>query len=240
MPYQHAENHAPERRARRGGGVGHQQVQPEEHRRRNLAVDEIGHAGDGAVERAQAEERHRRRRGHVGGREVEHHDQPDEEQHQVDAWPEGEGGVDLLRPRHRRRAGDDEHEREEGQGECRRVEDVAAPAVAFPLDEGLAEEADGDEQELEGEPVVLEPQEQVGAEHDRNRPEADAEGPLARPRQQGVERVGEEHLREQQRQVGVDRRPVVAPVGVDAQVAAHLDVVLRPRRRADEPGHRAP
>ncbi len=52
-----------------------------------------------------------------------------------------------------------------------------APAVAFPADERLAEEADGDEQELEGEPVVLEPQEQVGAEDDRDRPEAEPVGP---------------------------------------------------------------
>ena len=128
---------------------------------------------DGAVERAQTEERHRGRGGDVGGREEVHHDQADEEEHQVDARAEAEGRVDFLRPGHRRcvpvtMSTSEKSARANADG----IEDVDAPAVAFPLDEGLAEEADGDEQELEGEPVVLEPQEEVGAEDDRNRPEA--------------------------------------------------------------------
>ena len=98
----------------------------------------------------------------------------------------------------------------------------------------LPRKPDGDEQELEGEPVVPEPQEQVGAEDDREAARSRPKVLAARPRQQHVEGVGEEQLADEQRHVGVDRRPVPAPVGVDAQRGSTLDVVLRPRRRADE------
>ena len=97
------------------------------------------------------------------------------------------------------------------------IEDVDAPAVALPAHERLAEEADRDQQELQDEPVVLEPEEQVGAEDDRERAEAEQVALAPRPRQQHVEGVGEEELPDEQRHVVVDRRPVLAPVGVDAR-----------------------
>ena len=91
-----------------------------------------------------------------------------------------------------------------------------------------------DEQKLEAEPVVLEPQEQVRAEDDRERPEAEHIGLAARPRQQHVERIREQQLGHDQRREVVDRAPVPAPVRVDGEVAEALDVVLGPRRRQNQ------
>ena len=125
-------------------------------------------------------------------------------------------------------------DREQRERKPRRVEDVHQPAVAMPPDEFLPEESDGHEDELQVEPVVPEPQEQVGAEDDRERPEPEDEAAAARPRQQHVERVGEDDLRHQQPGVVVNRLPVPPPVRVDRDVAHRLDVVLRARRRQDD------
>ena len=52
-----------------------------------------------------------------------------------------------------------------------RIEDVRLAAVLVPADQFLGGEPDGDHQELQVEPVRPEPEEQVGAEDDRERSE---------------------------------------------------------------------
>ena len=129
------------------------------------------------------------------------------------------------------RAGEQQHERANRQRQRRRVEDVRAPAVLLPADQLLGAEADGDEQELEGEPLRHEPQEQVDAEDDRKRAEAERVAVAARPRQQHVEGVGEQELRRHEWQVVVHpgasaspsraaRTPVRTPGGSAAPAVA--------------------
>ena len=190
-------------------------------------IDEIRHARHGQVERAGAEQRRRRRRRHRRDREEVHDDEADDEQHGVDARAQAEGGGDLLSP-----------------GEVRRVRSRAAPAKTrasvnadglkmctrrpsrFHRTNALPMNPSAISSELQDEPVVLEPEKQVRAEDDRKRTEAEHVLFAARPRQQHVERVGEEQLREEQRHEVVDRRPVPAPVGVDGELAKALDVML--------------
>ena len=64
---------------------------------------------------------------------------------------------------------DQQAERKDRQRDRRWIEDVGAPAVALPGDELLAQHGRRDHQKLQVEPVVPEPQEQVGAEDDRKR-----------------------------------------------------------------------
>ena len=119
------------------------------------------------------------------------------------SWPHVTGG-----------ARGEQDEREQRQRERRRVEDVHAPPSRSQRTKALPE-THGDEQKLQAEPVVLEPQEQVRAEDDRERPEAEQIGLAARPGQQHVERVREEQLRRRAAGEVVDRRPVPAPVRVN-------------------------
>ena len=147
---------------------------------------------------------------------------------------EAERRRNLWPPRQVRRTGGDQGDREQRERKPRRVEDVYQPAVAMPPDEFLPEESDGHEDELQVEPVVPEPQEQVRTKDDRERPEPENEAAAPRPRQQHVERVGEDDLRHQQPGVVVNRLPVPPPVRVDRDVAHRLDVVLRARRRQDD------
>ena len=69
------------------------------------------------------------------------------------------------------------------------------PAVAVPANEFLPHEPDRDHHELEVEPVVPEPQKEVGAEDDRERTEAKNIGLPARPGKQHAEGVRERKLR---------------------------------------------
>ena len=55
-------------------------MQAEKHRRWDLGVDEVGHARDRAIERAQAEQRGGRAPGHERDREDVHDDQAGEEE----------------------------------------------------------------------------------------------------------------------------------------------------------------
>ena len=93
----------------------------------------------------------------------------------------------------------------------------------------------GNQEELPVEDVVLEPEEQVGAEDDRKGPPAELIVLAARPGQQDVEGIGKQQLAGKQREKVVDRRPVIAPVGIDAAMAEGLDVVLGPGRDHDDP-----
>ena len=207
---------------------------PEEHRRRNLRVEEIGNARHRSIEGAQAEERRRRRCRDERHREEVHDDETDAEQEHVNVRRQAQRRRDFRSPREMRRAGGNQRHREQRKRKRRRVEDVHQPAVTVPPDELLPEEPDGDEEELQVEPVVPEPEEQVRAEDDRKRPEPEDEAAAARPRQQHVERVGEDDLRDQQPRVVVDRPPVPPPVRVDRDVAHRLDVVLRAGRGQDD------
>src|SRR5262245_18888776 len=96
----------------------------------------------------------------------------------------------------------------------------------MPPDELLTQDPDRDEDELQIKPVIAEPQEQVRAEDDREGTEAEDEAAAPRPRQQHVERIGEDDLRDQQPGVGVHWRPIPTPVRIDREMAHRLDVVL--------------
>ena len=75
---------------------------------------------------------------------------------------------------------------------------VSRPSFV-PADQLLAGERQCNHQELQVEPIRLEPEEQVDAEDDRERTEAERVGVAPRPGEQHVERVGEEELRGDER-----------------------------------------
>ena len=97
----------------------------------------------------------------------------------------------------------------------------------MPDDEFLRQEADRNQDELVDEPIVLERQEQVGAEDDRQRPEAQAPFLPARPGEQPLEGEGEDDLRDEQERVVGNERPIETPEDVDGQMQAGLDVMRR-------------
>ena len=129
-----------------------------------------------------------------------------------------------------RRVGGEQDDREDRERERRRIEDVHAAAVPLPAHERLAGKAERDQGKLQGEPVVLEPEKQVGAEDDREGAKPQAVFLAPRPRQEHVERVGKQELADEQRQEVVDRRPVPPPIGVHGELTAALNVMLRARR----------
>src|SRR5687768_15606697 len=104
-----------------------------------------------------------------------------------------------------------------------------AAAVALPAHKSLAEEAQRDECELQAEPIVLEPEKQVGAENNWEGAEANDIRFAPRPRQQHVEGIGEEQLTEKKRREIINGRPIPSPIRVHAELTKALNVVLRPR-----------
>ena len=100
------------------------------------------------------------------------------------------------------------------------------PAIALPANQFLGGKAYGDHHELQIKPVRLEPQEQVDAEDDRERPETERVGLPARPHQQHVERIRKRELRRNQRHRVIDGPPVPAPVEKHARLGTRLKVVL--------------
>ena len=98
---------------------------------------------------------------------------------------------------------------------------------AVPTHILFTHKADGDHHELQIEPVIPEPQEQIGAENDRNRTKTKSVVALSRPGQQHVKAKGKQYLRRQQQHMFVNRVPVIPPVQVDAELDEHLDIVLR-------------
>ena len=101
-----------------------------------------------------------------------------------------------------------------------------APPLFVPPDQILGREADGNHQELQIEPVLLEPEEKVGAEDDRELAEAERVAVAVRPGEQHVERIREQQLRHEKVCGVVDRLPVPAPVEQDRSLGAGLQVVL--------------
>ena len=103
-----------------------------------------------------------------------------------------------------------------------------ASALA-PADELLGQVPEGDDRELPVKPLGTEQQEQVDAENDGQRPEAELELVASGPRQQAAEREGENELGEDQRVEQADTRHVIAPVGIEHELCAGLHVVRLPR-----------
>ena len=130
-------------------------------------------------------------------------------------------------PRDVAHPGDDQGQREDRERERRGVEDVDEAAVPLPADQLLGGEAERHQDELEVEPVVREPEEQVDAEDDGNGAEAEPVRVPPRPAEQQVEPVGEDELAGDERDGVVDRRPVPAPVEEHGRLRAGLQVVLR-------------
>ena len=110
------------------------------------------------------------------------------------------------------------NEREEGERERQRVEDVHPAALPVPPDELLPHEPDGDHDELEVVPIVAKPEEQVRTKDDGKGSEAEHVRITPRPREQDVERVREYDLRHEKPRVFVDGPPVVTPVREDGHL----------------------
>ena len=161
-------------------------MKAQEHGRRNVRINEEGNTRNRDIERAAGEERCRGHRGHWSNREEIHDHETDGEDDRVDARSDAEGRRDFLSPRDVGRAGREQHQREHREGEGGRVEDVNPFAVSIPSHERLAEESKRDQHELHAEPIVFEPQKQIGAEDDRERAEADDKWLASRPRQQAT------------------------------------------------------
>ena len=107
---------------------------------------------------------------------------------------------------------------------------MCVQTVSLPAQELLGDEADRHHHELPVEERVLEPEEQRQAEDDGKRTEPEHKRPPVRPRQQAVESVSEEELRNDQRRGVVHLAPVVAPIEKHQPLLARLQVVLTTRR----------
>ena len=105
---------------------------------------------------------------------------------------------------------------------------MSAATVPVPAHELLPQETDRDHQELQVEPLVAEPYEQVCAQDDRKRPETQDPLVPAAPAEQGVERVCKDDLCEDQAGFIVDFAPIPSPVRVDCELNGRLDVVMLP------------
>ena len=212
-------------------------MEAEEDRSGDVGVQEIGDPGQGRIKRAQCEQHDSGGARDQRDREEVHHDQAQQEQVQVDQRRERERRRDVLSPGEVRGARSDEHEREEPEREGGRVEDVHVPPLAVPAHELLTEKPDRDHQELQVEPIVPEPEEEVDAEDDGEGPEAEHVLLTPRPREQHVEDVGEHELRGQQHSEVVDGSPVPSPVGKHRDLDHRLHVVLRPKNALERPAY---
>jgi hypothetical protein len=198
----------------------------QEHGRRNECIDEVIGAEDrvpAEPEREHGEDRRHRHRRHAEEQLARQADQEDEE---PDVRRQLEGLRDLLTPADRGRAGDEQAERKEAERKRRGIEDVNAASVLVPANELLGEESDRHHQELEVEPVRLEPQEQVDAENDRKRTESERVRLAARPPEQDVEGIGEQKLGGEKVERVVHLAPVPAPIQHDRELRAGLQIVL--------------
>ena len=127
------------------------------------------------------------------------------------------------------RAGGQQDKRKHRQRKRRGVEDVHAPAVLVPADQLLRGQPKRHHRELQIEPVRLEPEEQIDAEDDGKRSEAERVGVAPRPAEQHVERVREEQLGEDEGAERVNRRPIPAPIQQHRALRAGLQIVLLPQ-----------
>ena len=174
---ENAEQEAPPAIAGRGRGIRDEEVEAEKDGDGNPGVDEPVGPGGGAVHAREEEQHARRGERHERYAKEKLRDEADGEEKEIRPAV----GIDETRVERRRQLGDpggvglagrDQHHSEEEERECRRIEDVRSHAIAVPDDEFLRQEADRNQDELVGEPVVLERQKQIGAEDDRQRPEA--------------------------------------------------------------------
>ena len=69
-----------------------------------------------------------------------------------------------------------------------------AAAISLPADELFTQKTHSDHHELHVEPLVVEPEKQIGAEDNGNRPKAEAVAAAPRPSEQHAEGVGEQDL----------------------------------------------
>ena len=134
----------------------------------------------------------------------------------------------FLAPRDVAPAGDEQAERKHREWKRRGIEDVRVPSVLVPADQLFGGEADRHHDELQIEPVRLEPEEQIDAEDDRERTEAERVGVAPRPAEQHVEGVREEQLGGDEVGRVVHLTPVPAPVQQHRALRAGLQVVLFP------------
>ena len=221
-----------------GGGVREQQSHAEEHGDRHVRVDEKVAAGRGVVDRTEDERRRHGGQGHRRDAEQELPRHSDEEDREIHVRRIELGFRDQEAPRHVGRIEEQQEYRHHRQRERRGVEDVRVHAVALPAQELLRDEADRHHHELPIEPRVLEPEEQREAEDDGKRAEAQSERAAVRPRQEAVETVGEQQLRNDQRRRVVHLAPVEAPIEDQRALQARLQVVLRAQRHFER--HRLP
>ena len=224
---EHSERQPARLGARRRGRIREQQVHAEEDGDGDRRFDEEVRAG-----RTQVGEAQRVRGGHGGQRhrghpEQELHRERGQEDDQVDVGWEQLGGGDLDAVRDVGRARRQKDQRDDAQGERRRVEDVCAPAVLVPAKELLGAVPERHQEELQGKPLGPEPEEQVDAEDDRHRAEAERMAVAARPREQRLERVGEQELAGDQVREVVHVAPVPSPVREDGDLRQRLQVMLR-------------
>ena len=106
---------------------------------------------------------------------------------------------------------------------------MRAPSVPVPTNQLFRGQPERHHRELQIEPVRLEPEEQIDAEDDRKRSEAESVGVAPRPAEQHVERVREDQLGEDEGRKGVDRRPIPAPIQQHRALRAGLQVMLLPQ-----------
>ena len=137
-------------------------------------------------------------------------------------------GRDVHSPTDVRAVRGNESDGKEAKRESRRVENMSETALALPLNEFLAQDAGGDEKELQIKPIVLEPQKQIGAHDDGDRSETEHPLIAARPAHQHVQRIGEDNLRGDQRHIVVNLAPVPSPIQVNRGVHHELHIVHRP------------
>src|SRR5579864_4512615 len=98
-------------------------------------------------------------------------------------------------------------------------------SFADPGDKLLAEDTSRDQEELQPEPVIAEPQKKIRAENDRKG--AETENPLiaTQPADQHVKDIHKYDLSGDERRVMIDLAPVPAPVEVNTGVHHQLDIV---------------
>ena len=113
-----------------------------------------------------------------------------------------------------------------------------ATAVLFPPNQLLRRKTDGDEHQLQIEPLGLEPEEQVDAENHGERRESERVPVPSRPGEQHVERVGKDQLRGNEIRRSVHLSPVVPPIEKDGALGAGLQIVLRAEDHIDSQGTR--
>ncbi len=229
----HPEQHPSHLGPRCGRWVGEQEVHTEKDRDRDIRVVKKIDAGDAEIE--EPEHIGDNDRGHRHRRHSEEilSGERDKKQHQIDVRGEKLGRGDVLTPGEIAGAGENQRQREDREWKRRRVEDVNALSVLVPPDQLLGGEPEPDQQKLQIEPVVGEPQEEVNAEDDGERPEPQGVRVPSRPAQQHVERVREDQLGGDEKCGVVNRTPVPPPVDQEGELRERLHEVLRPNRHLE-------